>query len=63
MNNDNAWVWIVAGVAILILVFSHGPEVGYQGRDGKYDVYCGYKPGPFPGDSDYECVREPAKKF
>jgi hypothetical protein len=61
--NDYTWMWIVAGFIVLGFIATHGSDTGYQGRDGKYDVYCGYKQGPLPGDLDYECEREPAKQF
>ena len=40
--------------------FSGCLPTGYVGRDGAYDVHCGYKPDGMNG-TDYTCVRKPAQ--
>ena len=54
------------GAVIVWCVFGNlcgpGLPTGYVGRDGPYDVYCGYRPNG-TNSSEYECTRELATKL
>jgi hypothetical protein len=54
-----AFIAIAAFVAWVIYSSFGGPPTGYVGRDGQYDVYCGYKPDG-TGSANYDCERTPA---
>jgi hypothetical protein len=49
----------IGAVLVAWWILQPGLPTGYVGRDGKYDVYCGYKYDGL-GGSDYDCEREPA---
>ena len=55
-------IMTIGAIAAWLILKPPAPPTGYIGRDGQYDVYCGYVPDGHAG-ADYVCERQDAVRL